>query len=80
MVCVFGSFVIGDTLRIVDVFGLGLGLAVAIAVDATLVRMVLVPAITRVLGRADWWLPSRLNRRLPTLTPEGLAPATADGR
>ncbi|MBO0727787.1 MAG: MMPL family transporter [Acidimicrobiaceae bacterium] len=71
MVCVFGSFVIGDPLRILDVFGLGL--AAAILVDATLVRMVLVPSIMQVLGRANWWLPRWLDHRLPTVTAE--APA-----
>jgi putative drug exporter of the RND superfamily len=58
MVCVFGSFVIGDPLRILDVFGLGL--AVAILVDATVVRMVLVPSIMQLLGQANWWFPTRL--------------------
>ena len=56
MVCVFGSFVIGDPLRILSVFGLGL--AVAVLVDATVVRMVLVPAVMQLLGPANWWLPS----------------------
>jgi RND superfamily putative drug exporter len=55
MVCVFGSFVIGDPLRILGVFGLGL--AVAVAVDATVVRMVLMPAVMQLLGPANWWLP-----------------------
>jgi RND superfamily putative drug exporter len=63
MVCVFGSFVINDPLRILDVFGLGL--AVAILVDATLVRMVLVPSVMQLLGDANWWLPGWLRRVLP---------------
>jgi RND superfamily putative drug exporter len=63
MVCVFGSFVINDPLRILDVFGLGL--AAAIFVDATLVRMVLVPSIMQLLGAANWWLPGWLRRVLP---------------
>jgi RND superfamily putative drug exporter len=57
MVCVFGSFVVGDPVRILDVFGLGL--AVAILVDATLVRLVLVPSVMQLLGRANWWFPTR---------------------
>jgi RND superfamily putative drug exporter len=65
MICVFGSFVIGDPLRILDVFGLGL--AVAILVDATLVRMVLVPSIMQLLGKANWWFPRRLDRAVPHL-------------
>jgi putative drug exporter of the RND superfamily len=43
----------------------GLGLAVAIAVDATIVRMVLVPATMELLGDANWWLPKWLDRILP---------------
>jgi putative drug exporter of the RND superfamily len=57
MVCVFGSFVIGDPVRILRVFGLGL--AVAVLVDATVVRMVLVPAVMELLGSANWWWPGR---------------------
>ncbi|WP_328404757.1 MMPL family transporter [Nocardia sp. NBC_00403] len=68
MVCVFGSFVIGDPLRTLNVFGLGL--AVAILVDATLVRMIAVPAIMQLLGRANWWLPGWLDRVTPQFTIE----------
>jgi RND superfamily putative drug exporter len=68
MVCVFGSFVIGDPLRILDVFGLGM--AVAILVDATVVRMVLVPSIMQLLGNANWWLPRWLDRAIPRLDVE----------
>jgi hypothetical protein len=49
----------------------GLGLATAILVDATLVRMVLVPATMRLIGDATWWLASWLDRLLPTLDVEG---------
>jgi putative drug exporter of the RND superfamily len=66
MVCVFASFVINDPLRILNVFGLGL--AVAVFVDATLVRMVLVPSIMQLLGNANWWLPRFLRRSLPEIT------------
>lgn len=56
----------------------GLGLATAIAVDATIVRMVLVPATMRLLGDANWWLPAWLDRVLPDLHIEGeSAPAPA---
>ena len=48
MICVFGSFVIGDPLHVLKVFGLGL--AAAILIDATLVRMVLVPSVMELLG------------------------------
>ena len=68
MVCVFGSFVIGDPLRILGVFGLGL--AVAVLVDATMVRMVLVPAVMQLLGSANWWLPRWIGRAIPNLAIE----------
>jgi RND superfamily putative drug exporter len=68
MVCVFGSFVIGDPLRILAVFGLGL--AVAVLVDATVVRMVLVPAVMQLLGPANWWLPRWIGRAIPSLAVE----------
>ncbi len=82
MICVFGSFVIGDPLHVLKVFGLGL--AAAILIDATLVRMVLVPSIMELLGRANWWMPSWLDRIVPTLgvevdvaPPDGLAAGAA---
>jgi RND superfamily putative drug exporter len=65
MICVFGSFVVKDPLRVLDVFGLGL--AAAIFIDATLVRMVLLPSVMQVLGRANWWMPAWLDRIVPTL-------------
>ena len=75
MVCVFGSFVINDPLRVLDIFGLGL--AVAVFVDATLVRMVLVPSVMQLLGRANWWMPDWLDRIVPTLGVEVDAPPPA---
>jgi RND superfamily putative drug exporter len=69
MVCVFGSFVINDPLRILDVFGLGL--AVAILVDATVIRMILVPSLMEMLGNRTWWMPDWIERRLPRLAIEG---------
>jgi RND superfamily putative drug exporter len=68
MFCVFGSFVIGDV-RVLKVFGLGL--AVAVLVDATIVRMVLVPSTMELLGKANWWLPKWLDRVVPSLDVEG---------
>ncbi len=47
---------------------LGIGIAVAIALDALLVRMMLVPAIMRMLGRWGWWMPARLSTRVPDLS------------
>jgi RND superfamily putative drug exporter len=49
---------------------MGIGMAAAILVDATIVRMVLVPAAMQLLGRANWWIPSWLDRRLPRLDGE----------
>jgi RND superfamily putative drug exporter len=62
MVVVFLSFVLGAD---VSVKQIGLGLAVAVLVDATVVRLVLVPALMELLGRANWWLPGWLGRILP---------------
>jgi len=50
---------------------MGLGLATAVFIDATLIRMVLVPATMRLLGDANWWIPGWLDRRLPNLDIEG---------
>jgi RND superfamily putative drug exporter len=68
MVTVFLSFVLGDA-----VLGkmFGLGLAAAIFIDATLVRMVLVPATMELLGDRNWWLPGWLDRLLPNIHVEG---------
>jgi putative drug exporter of the RND superfamily len=62
MIVVFLSFVSGAD---VSVKQIGLGLAVAVFIDATLVRMVLVPAVMELLGKANWWLPGPLARVLP---------------
>jgi RND superfamily putative drug exporter len=61
MIAVFGGFVLDDDPRI-KMFGLGL--ATAILVDATVIRLVLVPATMTLLGEANWWLPRWLGRRL----------------
>jgi uncharacterized membrane protein YdfJ with MMPL/SSD domain len=55
----------------------GLGLATAILVDATVVRMVLVPATMTLLGRANWWLPRWLDRVLPAAASTAHRPAPA---
>ena len=68
MMAVFSSFVVMPN---PFVKMMGLGLAVAIALDATVVRMVLVPATMALLGRANWWLPGWLDRVLPRLDVEG---------
>ena len=71
MVCVFGSFVLGSS-RELQLFGFGL--AFAVLIDATVVRMVLVPATMELLGDRNWWLPGWLARILPTVTVEEPAP------
>jgi RND superfamily putative drug exporter len=64
MILVFSSFVLGDD-RVIKEFGVGL--AVAILIDAFVVRTVLVPSLMHLFGRANWWLPARLERVLPRL-------------
>jgi putative drug exporter of the RND superfamily len=74
MVVVFGAFVLNDEV-IAKVAGLGL--ATAVLLDATVVRMVLVPATMELLGERNWWLPRWLDRRLPHLEVEAPAPDVA---
>jgi putative drug exporter of the RND superfamily len=71
MVTVFLSFVLGD-LVLGKMFGIGL--AAAILIDATLIRLVLVPATMELLGDRNWWLPTWLDRLLPKISIEGHAP------
>ena len=68
MISVFLGFVLGDdpTIKM-----MGLGLATAIFVDATIVRVVLVPATMKLMGDANWWIPGWLDRILPTIDIEG---------
>jgi putative drug exporter of the RND superfamily len=68
MVTVFLSFVIGFDERSIKLFGMGL--AVAIFVDATIVRLVLVPATMELLGDANWWIPKWLDRIVPKISIE----------
>jgi RND superfamily putative drug exporter len=68
MVVVFGSFMLEDN-RVIKMFGMGL--SVAVLLDATLVRMLLVPATMELLGAKNWWLPKWLDRILPRLNIEG---------
>jgi RND superfamily putative drug exporter len=62
MVVVFGTFALTGIPQIKEI---GVGLAVAIALDATLVRLVLVPATMELMGKWNWWLPKGLDRVLP---------------
>jgi putative drug exporter of the RND superfamily len=81
MVFVFGSFALGSMIAIKE---MGVGLAVAVFLDATVVRMVLVPSTMELLGDLNWWLPKWLDRILPRIhveagpedeTPRGAQPA-----
>jgi RND superfamily putative drug exporter len=79
MIAVFAAF-IPSTDVVLKV--IGVGMAAAILIDATVVRMLLVPAVMHLLGRANWWLPASWQRRLPQLYVEGrpevfLPPAVA---
>jgi RND superfamily putative drug exporter len=68
MVFVFGSFIF-ESDRVIKLFGLGL--ATAVLLDATIVRMLLVPATMELLGDRNWWLPRWLDRILPRVAVEG---------
>ncbi|WP_165439993.1 MMPL family transporter [Micromonospora kangleipakensis] len=72
MIVVFAAIVPSDQVFI-KVFGLGM--VAAILVDATIIRMLLVPAVMHLLGRSNWWLPRVMERHLPQLHVEG-APET----
>ena len=73
MVAVFLSFAVSDQ-RVIKEFGIGL--ATAIFLDATLVRLILVPSIMQLLGDANWWFPRWLDRLVPHI---GLHPPAATG-
>lgn len=80
MIAVFAAFILsGD--RTIAMFGIGL--ACAVALDAFVLRTLLVPALMHLLGGANWWLPSWLDRWLPRISieppPEPGAAATLPG-
>ncbi|UQA92521.1 MMPL family transporter [Streptomyces halobius] len=68
MASVFAAFIISQT---IVVKMLGLGLAVSVLIDATVIRLVLVPASMTLLGKSNWWAPRWLDRILPRLDVEG---------
>jgi RND superfamily putative drug exporter len=68
MVAVFAAFVPSSDVVLKVI---GIGMASAIFIDATVVRLLLVPAVMHILGRANWWLPARLATHLPHLHIEG---------
>jgi RND superfamily putative drug exporter len=59
MVVVFGAFALADTITIKSI---GVGMAIAVAIDATVIRVLLVPATMRLLGEWNWWAPGPLRR------------------
>jgi putative drug exporter of the RND superfamily len=67
MILVFAAFIYGGVITNQQI---GLGFATAIFVDAYIARTVLVPSVMHLLGRANWWLPGWLDRRLPRLHAE----------
>jgi RND superfamily putative drug exporter len=75
MVVVFGSFILEND-RVLKL--MGTGLATAIFLDATIVRMLLVPATMELLGDKNWWLPRWLDRILPSIDVEGHADPIPD--
>ena len=77
MVVVFLAFVTAQD-TFLKLFGIGL--ATAIFLDATVVRMVLVPATMQILGKWNWWIPGWLDRRLPRLDTEHVPAAAAESR
>lgn len=68
MISVFASFVLGDD-PVIKMFGIGLSAAVLL--DATVVRMMIVPAVMALLDRKAWWLPKWLDKAMPNLDVEG---------
>jgi RND superfamily putative drug exporter len=75
MICVFLAFIFGGQ-RVIAEFGVGL--ASAVFIDAFVLRTVLVPALMHVFGKANWWLPRWIDRRLPHLSVEPAEDAVAD--
>ncbi len=74
MVAVFGAFVLSGEVFLKLI---GIGLASAVLIDATIVRMVVVPAVMQLLGERNWWLPRWLDRAIPLLE---LEPGSAESR
>ena len=68
MVAVFAAFIPSPDVVLKVI---GVGMAAAIFIDATVVRLLLVPAVMHLLGRANWWMPAWLDRLLPELHVEG---------
>ena len=59
MVCVFAAFALAETITIKSI---GVGMAIAVLLDATIIRVLLVPSTMRLMGRWNWWAPGPLGR------------------
>jgi RND superfamily putative drug exporter len=76
MVAVFIGFALDPDVTVKMV---GTGMAVAVLIDATIVRMFLVPAVMTLLGKGNWWIPAWLDRVLPSFSVEGGRPPLREG-
>jgi RND superfamily putative drug exporter len=74
MIAVFTTAVLGPD---VSVKQIGLGMAVAVLIDATIVRMILVPAVMELCGKANWWMPGRRAPKATSATQAASHPAGA---
>jgi len=72
MILVFGSFMLGGMRQMAE---FGFGLAFSVLIDAFVIRMMAVPAIMHLAGRANWWLPRWVDHRLPQVAIETANPA-----
>lgn len=77
LVGTFGSFATGDALAIKEI---GVGLAIGVLLDATLVRVVLVPATMRLMGAGNWYMPAWLRKIIPEISEGEAPPASPLGR
>jgi RND superfamily putative drug exporter len=77
MTVVFGAFVFDDQVFLKII---GIGMAAAVIIDATVIRLLLVPAVMQLLGDRAWWMPRWLDRAIPVLDIEGPASHPAAGR
>jgi hypothetical protein len=77
LVGTFGSFAAANIVTLKEI---GLGLAIGVLLDSTVVRVIMVPATMRLMGRANWWMPAGLKRFVPELSEgEPAAPAEPVG-
>jgi uncharacterized membrane protein YdfJ with MMPL/SSD domain len=81
MITVFAAFALADVITIKSI---GVGMAIAVFIDATIIRVLLVPATMRLLGRYNWWAPGFLGRLVERVgfshtEDEDVRPATAPG-